>query len=421
MSARPLQAGTDEVPGAVVVMTDITAHRRHEDSLSRARDEAERANEAKSEFVSRMSHELRTPLNAILGFAQLLEMARLKPAHRDSVGQILKAGRHLLTLINEVLDISRIESGRLSLSQEAVLVSDVLREALAMVQPQATERRVRVDAGTVDESNLYMLADRQRLKQIVLNLLSNAVKYNCAGGMVTVSCQPGDAGMLRLMVTDTGPGIPNDKIDLLFSPFERLGAEQTGVEGTGIGLAISKRLAEAMGGALGVNSQLGAGCTFFLDLPRAEAPREEFARTFSGQLAAAAEAVSGSKQPTVLCIEDNPSNLELIERILAFRPEIRLLTALHGAAGIRLAQEHHPSLILLDVHLPDIDGREVLRQLKEDRQTSGIPVIVVSADATPRQEARLREGGAQDYLTKPLDVPRFLERVEEALQHAGFS
>jgi CheY-like chemotaxis protein len=302
-----------------------------------------------------------------------------------------------------------------------VLVDDVLREALAMVQPQAAERRIRVDAETATGSKLHMLADRQRLKQVVLNLLSNAVKYNRAAGMVTVTCQPCDGERVRLMVTDTGPGIPEDKIDLLFSPFERLGAEQTDVEGTGIGLAFSKRLAEAMGGVLGVDSQPGVGSTFFLDLPRAESPVETFEQTHSGQLAAAAEAISGRSHPTVLCIEDNPSNLQLIERILASRPGIRLLTALHGAAGLRLAQQHRPNLILLDVHLPDIDGKEVLCQLKADQRTSGIPVIVVSADATPRQEARLREAGARDYLTKPLDVPCFLEKIEEALQHAGVS
>ena len=421
MSARPLRAESGDLRGAVVVLTDITDHRRQQETLSRAKDEAEQANQAKSEFLSRMSHELRTPLNAILGFAQLLDMARLKAAHRDNVGQILKAGHHLLTLINEVLDISRIESGKLSLSLEPVLVDDVLREALAMVQPQAAERRVRVDAEAAAGSDLYMLADRQRLKQVVLNLLSNAIKYNRVAGMVTVTCQPGDGGRIRLMVTDTGVGIPEDKINLLFSPFERLGAEQSGVEGTGIGLALSKRLVEAMGGTMGVDSHPGVGSTFFVDLARAESPVAAFDQTHSGQLAAAAEAVSGRRHPTVLCIEDNPSNLQLIERILAFRPEIRLLTALHGSAGLRLAQQHRPDLILLDVHLPDIDGKEVLRQLKKDRQTSEIPVIVVSADATPRQEARLREAGARDYLTKPLDVPGFLEKLEEVLPHAGVS
>ncbi len=419
MSGCPLRTEAGEVRGAVVVLTDITVHQLHQESLSRAKNEAEHANQAKSEFLSRMSHELRTPLNAILGFAQLLEMARLKTAHRDSVGQILKAGRHLLTLINEVLDISRIESGKLSLSPEPVRVDDVIREALAMVQPQAADRQVRIDAETGTWSNVYILADRQRLKQVLLNLLSNAIKYNRAAGMVTISCQIGAGDMVRLMVTDTGVGIPEDKFGLLFSPFERLGAEQTGIEGTGIGLAFSKRLTEAMGGALGVASELGTGSTFFLDLPRADSPLGSFDLTSGGQLAAGAEAVAGHNRPIVLCIEDNPSNLQLIERILASRPEIRLLTALHGMAGLRLAQQHRPNLILLDVHLPDIDGHEVLRQLKENRQTSEIPVIVVSADATPRQEARLREAGAREYLTKPLDVPFFLEKIEEALQHVG--
>jgi signal transduction histidine kinase/CHASE3 domain sensor protein/ActR/RegA family two-component response regulator len=421
MSAFPLWTDVGVVRGAVVVFTDITVHQRHQDSLARAKDEAERANQAKSEFVSRMSHELRTPLNAILGFAQLLDMARLKPAHRDSVGQILKAGRHLLTLINEVLDISRIESGKLSLSPEPVLASDVVREALALVQPQAAERHIRIDSEAVAGSTLFLRADRQRLKQVLINLLSNAIKYNREGGMVTIACQASGEGKIRLMVSDTGSGIPADKLDRLFSPFERLGAEQSGIEGTGIGLAFSKRLTEAMGGVLGVESQAGAGSTFFIEMPGAQAPIEDLGLSHSGQLAAAAAAVAGSAHPTVLCIEDNPSNLQLIERILACRPEIRLLTALHGLAGIKLAQQHIPSLILLDVHLPDIDGKEVLLQLKADSLTAAIPVIVVSADATHRQETRLREAGARDYLTKPIDVPSFLEKVDEVLQHAAIS
>jgi len=420
MSGRPLREETG-VRGAVIVITDVTASRLHQETLSKAKTEAEQANKAKSEFLSRMSHELRTPLNAILGFAQLLEMARLKPAHRDSVRQILKAGRHLLSLINEVLDISRIEAGRLSLSLEPVQVGGVIREALAMVQPQAAESRVRIDSEAAAASRLYVLADRQRLKQVLLNLLSNAVKYNRIGGTVTVSCAGQQADRLRLIVSDTGAGIPEDKIGRLFSPFERLGAEQTGVDGTGIGLALSKRLAEAMGGTLGVTSVAGTGSTFFIDLPRADSPLGDLESTLGDQLAAAAEAITDGAGPTILCIEDNPSNLQLMEQILASRPGIRFLTALNGVSGLRLAQHHRPHLILLDVHLPDIDGREVLERLKDDPETSPIPVIVVSADATERQEARLRAAGARDYVTKPLDVAAFLEKVEEALQYAGVS
>jgi signal transduction histidine kinase/ActR/RegA family two-component response regulator len=417
MSARPLRGERGEPRGAAVVLTDITEHQRHQEMLNRAKEEAEQANQTKSEFLSRMSHELRTPLNAILGFAQLLEMARLKAQHRQNVEHILKAGRHLLTLINEVLDISRIESGKVPLAPEPAAVGETLQEALAMVQPLAAERRIRIDSEPVTASNIHVFADRQALKQIVLNLLSNAIKYNRQGGMVSLACKPVEGDRVRLLVADTGDGIPAEKLGRLFHPFDRLGAEQTGIEGTGIGLALSRRLAEAMGGSIGVESQTGVGSTFWIDLPGAEGPAEEFDQSGAVQLAAAAAAVS--QGPMVLYIEDNPSNLQLVEQILSSRREIRLLTALHGTAGIRLAQKYQPGLILLDVHLPDMDGREVLRQLKEDAQTSAIPVIVVSADATKRQEARMREAGARDYLTKPLDVPKFLSSIEEALEYVG--
>jgi CheY-like chemotaxis protein len=322
-----------------------------------------------------------------------------------------------LTLINEVLDISRIESGKVPLAPEPAAVGETLQEALAMVQPLAAERRIRIDSEPVTASNIHVFADRQALKQIVLNLLSNAIKYNRQGGMVSLACKPVEGDRVRLLVADTGDGIPAEKLGRLFHPFDRLGAEQTGIEGTGIGLALSRRLAEAMGGSIGVESQTGVGSTFWIDLPGAEGSAEEFDQSGAVQLAAAAAAVS--QGPMVLYIEDNPSNLQLVEQILSSRREIRLLTALHGTAGIRLAQKYQPGLILLDVHLPDMDGREVLRQLKEDAQTSAIPVIVVSADATKRQEARMREAGARDYLTKPLDVPKFLSSIEEALEYVG--
>jgi len=417
MTARPMQEDSGAVTGAVMVLNDITEHKRRDEALSRAKEEAERANCAKSDFLSRMSHELRTPLNAILGFAQLLEMARLKGLHRDHVAQILKAGRHLLTLINEVLDISRIESGRLALSPEPVMVAELLRETLAMVQPQAARMQVRVQ---VDEepAGAYVLADQQRLKQVLLNLLSNAVKYNRIGGSMNVRCERTPEGRVRINVSDTGLGIPPEKIALLFNPFERLGAEQTEVEGTGIGLVLSKRLVEVMDGTIGIVSQVNVGTTFWVELPPASPPADDLDLNCSQGLIAAAGAVAGAQGPAVLCIEDNPSNLRLVERIMALRPGVRLLTALTGGEGLEIARQRLPNLVLLDVHLPDIDGKDVLVQLRADPRTAHIPVVVVSADATPRQEQRLRKAGALDYLTKPLDVQKLLAVVEETLEHA---
>ena len=387
-------------------------------ALAASEQEAERTTRAKSEFLSRMSHELRTPLNAILGFAQLLEMADLKTLYLDHVAQILKAGRHLLALINEVLDISRIESGRLALSLEPVLIGELLREALIMVQPQAASAKVIISADSALSDPRLVIADRQRLKQVMLNLFSNAVKYNRIGGSVRIEVQAAERNRIRIRVNDTGVGIPAEKMKLLFSPFERLGAEQTDVEGTGIGLVLSKRLVEIMEGRIGVESEVNVGTTFWIELPGAVSPEDSLKPEFTGGLMAAADAVSEVERPTVICIEDNPSNLRLIERIMAQRPGIRLLTALMGQTGLDLARQCHPRLILLDVHLPDIDGKEVLQRLRADPNTSGIPVVVISADATPHQEKRLRDAGAQDYLTKPLDVPKFLEIVDRTLEHA---
>ncbi len=390
-------------------------------ALALSEREAERTTRAKSEFLSRMSHELRTPLNAILGFAQLLEMAELKTQYRDHVAQILKAGRHLLALINEVLDISRIESGRLALSLEPVLIGELLQETLIMVQPQAAAAQVILTADAAFGDPRLVIADRQRLKQVLLNLLSNAVKYNRAGGSVRIDVQAGEQSRIRIRVSDTGTGISPEKMKLLFSPFERLGAEQTEVEGTGIGLVLSKRLVEIMEGSIGVESQVNVGTTFWIELPGAVSPEDSLKAAFTGGLLAAADAVSEVQRPTVLCIEDNPSNLRLIERIMAQRPGIRLVTALLGKTGVEMALQHLPQLILLDVHLPDIDGKEVLQQLRADPATAGIPVVVISADATAHQEKRLRDAGAQDYLTKPLDVQKFLGIVERILEHARIS
>ncbi|HBY60829.1 MAG TPA: hypothetical protein DEH78_13485 [Solibacterales bacterium] len=414
MAAQPLVSEEGETFGGVVVMTDVSDHRFHEEILRLARDEAERANNAKSEFLSRMSHELRTPLNAILGFAQLLEMSRINRKDRDSVEQILKAGRHLLLLINEVLDIAKIESGRLPLSLEAVRVNEVVEEVLVMIQPIAAERNILLRADPDIEWRHQVKADRHRLKQVLLNLLSNGVKYNREGGAVTLSCLEVGKNRLRIQVTDTGIGIPPDKMDRLFQPFERLGAEETGVEGTGIGLTLSKRLVEAMGGRIGVESGLDWGSRFWVDFDTAELTSVSPPR--ASDLLAAEAAVRGAVLPEILYIEDNPSNQDLVERVLAHRPGVRLCLARNGKDGVRLAEERVPALILLDVHLPDIDGHEVLMQLRASERTREIPVTVASADATPRQAERMLSAGARSYLTKPIEVPKLLAVIDETLQ-----
>ncbi len=409
-----LQDEHGTLQGFAKVTQDITARLEAERELQRAKDEAEQANLAKSEFLSRMSHELRTPLNAVLGFAQLLEFDPLSPQQQKNVARIVKAGRHLLELINEVLDIARIESGRLPLSPEPVRLREVIGEALDLVRPLATERSVSVTVeGDTEVCRRFVQADRQRLKQVLLNLLSNAVKYNREGGSVRVACAVPALGRLRVSVRDTGPGIPAAKLSRLFAPFDRLGAENSGVEGTGLGLALARRLTEAMGGSVGVESELGEGSVFHVDLDEAPDPLARHALT--DEAAAPAVELDGATK-RVLYIEDNLSNLELVEQILERWPNVHSLAAMQGRLGLDLAARHHPDLILLDLHLPDMNGLDVLTQLKADPATEGIPVVVLSADATPGQVDRLLSAGARAYLTKPIDVSEFLTVLAEMLQ-----
>ncbi len=397
------------------IIRDITLRRQTEGALKQARAEAEAANRAKSEFLSRMSHELRTPLNAILGFGQLLELDLTEPTQRKHVERILKGGRHLLDLINEVLDIARIETGQLQLSREPVRMSDALREALDLVRPMAAERAIQLGTDALDICDQHVMADRQRLTQVLLNLVANAVKYNRPGGTVTVSCAAAPGGRLRMEIRDTGPGIPAERQSRLFAPFDRLGAETSGIEGTGLGLALSKGLTEAMGGAIGVESRAGEGSAFWVELDAAERRTAPDAG-LPGGLRRPQETAGDNASHTILYIEDNLSNLELIEGILARWPGTNLLAAMQGRLGIELARKHRPDLILLDLHLPDVSGSEVLAVLRDDPVTRAIPVVMITADATPGQRERLLEAGAHSYLTKPLDISRFLTVVREALE-----
>jgi signal transduction histidine kinase/ActR/RegA family two-component response regulator len=386
-----------------------TERKRVEDELRAARGEADRANKAKTEFVAHMSHELRTPLTAILGFAQLLELDELSDDHRSSVTHILQAGHHLLDLINEILDISRMERGQLTISPEPVAAHELLDEVMAELTPLATEREITLVRRVGAEA--HVVADRQRLRQVVLNLLSNAMKYNRDGGSVTIGCDrvPGDR--LQIEISDTGYGIPQELLDRLFQPFDRLGAELGSIEGTGIGLALARGLVEAMGGTIDVSSKLDAGTTFRVELTVTEGPVERYER-----MATAPDPPVRDRPPrTILQIEDNVSNVKLVERILQRRPGIELITAGKGRAGIDLAQRRSPDLILLDLHLDDMTGDQVLVELGAHPETRQIPVIIVSADATFEQVDRPRDARVFAYLTKPLDVAEFLASIDRAV------
>ncbi len=405
----------DRVVAVLAYVVDVDDRRRAEEAQREAQAAAEAANRSKSEFLSRMSHELRTPLNAVLGFGQLLELEALTDDQRESVDQILKGGRHLLDLINEVLDISRIEAGDLALSPEAVLARELIDETVALVRPLADQQGLQLVVDRSSQCDVYVFADRQRTKQVLLNLLSNAVKYNRQHGTIAVTCEQPDDTHVGITVSDTGPGIANERLGQLFTPFERLGAEDTNIEGTGIGLALSKRLTEAMSGTLTVTSTLGKGSSFTVELPRVEGPVERYER-----LNGDADAITSHEPPRhkILHIEDNLSNLKLIERILARRPDVEVVPAMQGRLGLELAREHRPVLILLDLHLPDMNGEQVLQRLRDDPATASIPVVIISADATPGQVRRLLAAGATAYLTKPIEVPDLLRILGEATGRA---
>ena len=414
----PVEVGLNPIDteeGTLVLgsIIDITGRKAVEAALRAARAEAERANLAKSELLSRMSHELRTPLNAVLGFAQLLEMDTLTKDQLENVHYISRAGRHLLELINEVLDISRIEAGQMTLSPEPVAVADLLTEVMGLIAPLADGRSVTLDASTAG-CEVHVLADRQRLRQVLLNLLANAVKYNREGGSVTVACAGVDGDRLRISVIDTGHGIPSDQLDRLFLPFERLGADRSAVEGTGMGLALSKGLIEAMGGRIGVGSELDRGTTFWVEFALVEGPLEAYEH--GRRAVAPSVAPSPGRTRKLLHIEDNLSNLKLVERILVHRPDIELISAMRGDLGTKLAREHRPDLILLDLHLPDAPGSKILRRLRSHPETRHIPIVIISADATKTQIARLTDEGAAGYLTKPLDVNAFFKLVDRLLE-----
>jgi len=412
VTVSPIRDWSGTTVGASTVARDMRGRMAVEAEAARATAEAGRANQAKSEFLSRVSHELRTPLNVILGFGQLLQLEPLEPHQKESTDHILKAARHLLDLIDELLDISRIDSDHLGLAVEPLPVDELFSDVLSLLSPVAAERRVTFESRP-GQCGMLVMADRRRLRQVLLNLVSNGIKYNIEGGCVSVSCEAVDDGWLRLVVSDTGIGISPIQLERLFSPFDRLGAEATLVQGTGLGLSLSKGLAEAMGGHIGVQSVAGQGSTFWVDLRRAPPLDAGGDDTEYADLLASPPAGVGQK--TVLYIEDNSSNLKLVETILARCPGVRLVPAVQGRLGLDLAREYRPDVILLDLHLPDLTGGEIFRQLRMDARTAAIPVVIVTADATSGEVEQLLEAGARAYLAKPLDVHGFLGLIREII------
>lgn len=418
VSITALRDDYGDIIGYLLIGADNSMRKLVELELHNAMAVAEKASLAKSDFLSSMSHELRTPLSAILGFAQLMESGTPPPtfSQRRSIEQILKGGWYLLDLINEILDLAVIESGKLSLSLEPISLAEVLQECRAMIEPQAQKRGIAVSFPRFDTPS-FVKADRTRVKQVLINLLSNAIKYNRPNGAVVVDCITSTPQRLRISVRDDGAGLSVEQLAQLFQPFNRLGREASVEEGTGIGLVLCKRLIELMGGAIGVESTVGQGSVFWLELNRTDE---------RAIVAGAAEAVPLPKAQvnaavhlhTVLYVEDNPANLMLVEDLIARRADIRLLSARDGIQGIEIARAALPDVILMDINLPGISGIKALRILADDPLTSHIPVVAVSANAIPRDIAKGLEAGFFRYLTKPIKVNEFMDTLDETLKFA---
>ena len=406
----------------IIALTDISVRKGVEARLQEAMAAAEKANRAKTEFLSSMSHELRTPLNSILGYAQLMESATPPPAASQlrDLERILKAGWYLLELINEILDLSLIESGKAMLTLEPVPMAEVMLECRSMIEPQAQQRGVALSFPECGFRHCIH-ADRIRVKQVLINLLFNAVKYNRPDGTVVVECDSTLPGAIRISVRDTGAGLAPEQVTQLFQSFNRLGRETGAEEGTGIGLVVSKRLIELMGGRIGVESSVGVGSTFWIELPRASvapavAPPAAKAAT---PLRSQALPPNGGPLRQVLCVEDNPANLELIEQLVGRRTDLRLLTAADGKLGIEFALAYQPQVILMDVSLPDMSGLDAMRILRADPSTAHIPIIALSANAIPKDIATGMEAGFYRYITKPIRINEFMDALELALQFAA--
>jgi signal transduction histidine kinase/ActR/RegA family two-component response regulator len=418
VSITALRNDYHDIIGYLLIGTDISARKRVEAKLNDAMAAADKANLAKSNFLSGMSHELRTPLNAILGFAQLLESGdpAPTPSQKRNIDQILKAGWYLLELINEILDLALIESGKLTLSAESVALAQIMSECRALIESQAQMRGISMTFPKF-KTAYFIKADRTRMKQILINLLFNAIKYNKPGGAVEVEIKPAGRHSIRICVRDTGEGLSPAQLTQLFQPFNRLGKEASAVEGTGIGLVMTKRLIEMMGGAIGVSSTVGIGTEFWVEIGLTGAPQitghdlDQAATPYS-------DIPDGAPIRTILYVEDNPANLELVEQIVARRSDLRLLSAADGEIGLEYARAYLPTLILMDINLPGISGIDAMNALKADPATAHIPIIALSANAVPRDIDKAIEAGFSDYLTKPINVARFMTVLDGALASA---
>ncbi len=416
VSITALRNDYDDIIGYLLIGTDNSVRKQVELELNNAMAAAKKANLAKSDFLSSMSHELRTPLSAILGFAQLIESGspRPTPIQKRSIDQILQAGWYLLELINEILDLALIESGKLSLSPEPISLTEVMRECRAMIEPQAQKRSIHVVFPKF-EKQYFVKADRTRIKQVLINLLSNAVKYNKVGGTVTVVCITSAPGRIRVCVSATGEGLTRDQLKQLFQPFNRLGQESNAEEGTGIGLVVCKRLIELMGGVIGVESKVGEGSVFWVEMNLTAEPQ---LAASTDEPVIVAQVQTDAQLCTLLYVEDNPANLMLVEDLIARRPDIRLLSARDGSEGIEIARASRPDVILMDINLPGISGIKALKILSEEPATSHIPVIALSANAIPRDIEKGLEAGFFRYLTKPIKVNEFMNTLDIALKFA---
>jgi signal transduction histidine kinase/ActR/RegA family two-component response regulator len=418
VSITALRNDYHDIIGYLLIGTDISARKRVEAKLNDAMAAADKANLAKSNFLSGMSHELRTPLNAILGFAQLLESGdpAPTPSQKRNIDQILKAGWYLLELINEILDLALIESGKLTLSAESVALAQIMSECRALIESQAQMRGISMTFPKF-KTAYFIKADRTRMKQILINLLFNAIKYNKPGGAVEVEIKPAGRHSIRICVRDTGEGLSPAQLTQLFQPFNRLGKEASAVEGTGIGLVMTKRLIEMMGGAIGVSSTVGIGTEFWVEIGLTGAPQitgndlDQASIPYS-------DIPDGAPIRTILYVEDNPANLELVEQIVARRSDLRLLSAADGEIGLEYARAYLPTLILMDINLPGISGIDAMNALKADPATAHIPIIALSANAVPRDIDKAIEAGFSDYLTKPINVARFMTVLDGALASA---
>ena len=416
VSVTALRDPQGAIIGYLLIGTDNSVRKQVELELHDAMAVAKKANLAKTEFLSNMSHELRSPLNAILGFAQLMESddTPQTASQKESTGQILQAGWYLLNLINEILNLAMVESGKLQLSLEPMSLGEVMLDCRTMIEPQAQKSGITMSFCQL-EKPCFVLADRTRVKQILINLLSNAIKYNQAGGAVVVGCSASSPDRIRISVKDTGPGLSTDKLAQLFQPFNRLGQEAGEEEGTGIGLVMTKRLVELMGGVIGVKSSVGVGSVFWVELLLSAEPQLADGTTDAAALQPA-QLRNDAALRTLLYVEDNPANLKLVAQLIARRPNMCLLSAADATLGIELARDRQPAVILMDINLPGVSGIGALKILREDPLTQHIPVVAISANAMPHDIHKGLEAGFFRYLTKPIRVIEFMDVVDLALE-----